>query len=386
MTSVAVVTIIAGNYAAYASTLMTSVAAHEPTADRFILVVDSSVTEIPEVNVISPESIGLSDSEVKRLTSIYDVMEYCTALKALTLLNLLETYSNVIFLDPDTVLFSSITSRPFWQFDWNIALTPHRVTPPPRDGLVPDEEFIMRYGVYNLGFIAVRRGSEDFLRWWNERLMWWSLKSPSSSLYTDQRWIDLASSYFNVFVTRDPTLNVAPWNIDERSLELIHDSWHIGAEPLTFAHFSGIRDDTLDSAASILGPYARVGLNPSRARNFEELCDWYRCQLRSNNFHCGRPYSFAFDARGRRITPASRRRWRKNLFLSPDSSAEFTQRRMSLPLTVTESHTLEALRSGIRSDIKRLRTSPKTQNMRDFVQRVPLLRRVLTFPTRWNAL
>lgn len=383
MTSRAFVTIVAGNYAAYASTLMASVAAHESSADRFILIVDSSITEIPGASVITPANLELSDSEIQRLTSIYDVMEYSTSLKASALLHLLLSYEEVVFLDPDVVLFSPISSRPLWNEDWSVALTPHRLSPPPMDGLMPDEELIKRYGVYNLGFIAVRRGGEPLLEWWHERLMWWSLKSPSSSLYTDQRWMDLAPSYFDVFIAKDPTLNVAPWNIDERDLNEVDSQWYVGAHPLTFAHFSGVRE-TFNQ--DVLGPYARVNETPARAQQFLELCDWYRHEVAHQAQFDRADYAFEYDKKGRRITPASRRRWRRALYLEPSSQLDLTQRLFHLPPALTDSHTAEGLRSGFKSDLKRLRSSPKADSLRRKLLKVPVARRVLSLPQRWNAL
>ena len=383
MTSVAFVTIIAGNYAAYASALMASVAAHESAADRFVLVVDSTVTEIPGASVISPNDLGLGDSEIQRLTSIYDVMEYCTSLKASTLLHLLSSYEEVVFLDPDVVLFASLTSRPMWQVDWTVALTPHRLTPPPKDGLVPDEELIQRYGVWNLGFMAVRRGGEPVLEWWHERLKWWSLKSPSSSVYTDQRWMDLAPSYFDIFVMRDPTMNVAPWNIDERDLQEVNARWCVGTQPLTFAHFSGIRA-TVDQ--DVLGPYARVNDDPGRAQQFLKLCNWYRQEVSDQSSFANSEYAFARDRTGRRITPASRRRWRRDLYLGRMSKQNSRQRLFHLSPSLTESHTAEGLRSGFRSDLKRIRASPKAETLRRKLHRVPVVRRLLSLPRQWNAL
>lgn len=386
MTTRAVITIIANNYAAYASALMSSVELYEPLADRFVLIVDSPARDIANANVISPEDVGVNDSVNECLRTIYDVMEYCTALKAFALLHLLTSYDEVIFLDPDVVLFAALSSRPMWNEDWTVALTPHRITPPPMDGLMPDEELIKRYGVYNLGFIAVRRGGEGLLEWWNERLMWWSLKSPSSSLYTDQRWMDLAPSYFDVSIVRDPTLNLAPWNVDERDLNAIDASWYVGDEPLTFAHFSGIRSTTSAFNQDVMGPYARLKSMPERAQEFLKLCEWYRRELRSHERPGASPYSFARDSRGRLITPAARRRWRKKRYLSASSVQVLKQRRLSLPPALTESHSAEGLRSGFRSDLKRLRTSPKADTIRRKLLKVPGVRRILFWPTRWNAL
>ena len=61
----------------------------------------------------------------------------------------------------------------------------------PRDGLFPDETYILRAGIYNLGFIAVSpAGSGEFRRWWKERSDAIAGSWSRKGVFVDQRWID----------------------------------------------------------------------------------------------------------------------------------------------------------------------------------------------------
>jgi len=56
-----------------------------------------------------------------------------------------------------------------------------------------------------------------FLEWWWERLEHHCRHAPEHGLHLDQRWLDLAPGLFErVGVVRDPSLNLAWWNFDER--------------------------------------------------------------------------------------------------------------------------------------------------------------------------
>ena len=58
-------------------------------------------------------------------------------------------------------------------------------------------------------------------------------------MFTDQRWVDFAPSFFDHFILKDPTYNVAYWNLHERDLEWTDGRYLVNGQPLTFFHFSG---------------------------------------------------------------------------------------------------------------------------------------------------
>jgi glycosyltransferase involved in cell wall biosynthesis len=100
----------------------------------------------------------------------------------------------------------------------------------------------MRAGVYNLGFLGVRRGEESLriLHWWSRRLRFECISAQDRGIFVDQKYIDLLPAFVrNFHISHDTTLNVAYWNLSQRSLETADSGWLVDRQKLTFFHFSG---------------------------------------------------------------------------------------------------------------------------------------------------
>jgi glycosyltransferase involved in cell wall biosynthesis len=237
------VTIVAKNYLHFAHVLADSFYEFNPDYDFAVLVVDAQPDEIssqPHFEVMTPHDLNIDFDEFLKMALIYDVMELCTALKPWALEKLLQDgATTALYLDPDIFVYSSLSEIEERSRLSGIVLTPHGVRPMPRDGLAPSEANIMQSGIYNLGFIAVGPGNQEFLQWWQERLRRDAISDPVNMLFTDQRWIDLVPSYWNVDILRDPGYNVAYWNVDNRELAATPEGITVDGRPLRFFHFSG---------------------------------------------------------------------------------------------------------------------------------------------------
>ncbi len=253
MSGVAIFTIASKNYLAYARTLMDSVAAHQPDADRFVLLVDRidgcfdpskenfKVVEIEDLDIPAKESFFFK----------YDITELNTATKPFFLEYLFAEfgYDKVIYFDPDILLIRGLGDL-FGLLDrHSIVLTPHLTSPLPDDGKQHSEVDIMRVGCFNLGFIGLSRHEQvkPFLSWWKDRLGKYCYSAPERGLFVDQKWVDLVPSYFDgVHILKHPGYNAAYWNLHERRFEECKDGFLVNGLPLFFFHFSGIRLDNLD--------------------------------------------------------------------------------------------------------------------------------------------
>ena len=122
----------------------------------------------------------------------------------------------VIYLDPDIAVFHSLDSVVDKLSDASILLTPHQVKPNILEGSIRDNELTsLKYGVFNLGFLAVRNDETggSFADWWARRLHFACYDEPQNGLFTDQKWCDLVPGLFDrVLIERDPGCNVASWN------------------------------------------------------------------------------------------------------------------------------------------------------------------------------
>lgn len=237
-------TIIARNYLPYAKILAKSYRRHEPNAAFYLLVVDRLGDEDagPEITVIQPEELNLP--YFFELCFKYDVTELSTAVKPTLLRLLLEQHGEeqVIFFDPDILITRPLVELKSALRRSSIVLTPHLLKPLPADNLKPSEQDILRDGIFNLGFVAVRNTpvTDRFLRWWEARLRNGCRVDRSGGLFTDQKWVDLVPAMFpDATILLDPTYNVAYWNLATRSLSKKNGRFLVDGRPLAFFHFSG---------------------------------------------------------------------------------------------------------------------------------------------------
>lgn len=191
------------------------------------------------------EVIWIEDLNVPRLYEMaftYDIIEFSTSLKPFISSLLLTDHESVIFLDPDTCLFSSLSSITEDLKGHDILLTPHYIRPQPSTGHESDLG-MMRFGSFNLGFFAVNNteGGLAFLSWWHARCVDHCFMESQFGLSTDQKWITIAPCLFeNLHISFNPGYNAAPWNTFERTLSKNQNGNYIvnGEHPLVFFHFS----------------------------------------------------------------------------------------------------------------------------------------------------
>ncbi|MET0602641.1 MAG: methyltransferase domain-containing protein [Baekduia sp.] len=250
-----VCTIVAKNYLAHARVLALSLREQHPDSELTVLVldgVDGYVDPAQEpYRLLGPEDIDCEPFE--QMVSSYSVIELSTAVKPWLLRKLLTEQDHAVYLDPDIRVVSPLDEIRELALEHGIVLTPHNLTPIPRDGRYPSEESILIAGAYNLGFIGLgrSRAADELLDWWSERLETDCVVDPPSGRFVDQKWIDLVPGIWpQTHLLRDPAYNIAYWNLHARTLEPGADALHptIDGAPVRFLHFSGYspeRPDTL---------------------------------------------------------------------------------------------------------------------------------------------
>ena len=192
--------------------------------------------------------IGIADIRAEAMK--YDILELNTNVKPQFLMHLIEKHSldTLTYLDPDIFVYAPLAPV-FDALDAGAScvLTPH-ITTPVWDGKSPSEQDLLSNGTYNLGFIAVSASDESkrLLEWWNVRCLEAGFSEGRTGLFVDQKWINLVPGLFgNAFITRDAGLNMAYWNLHERSLTHSGENYTVlnptnGETPLRFYHFSGV--------------------------------------------------------------------------------------------------------------------------------------------------
>lgn len=361
----AIGTVATHSYLPLARVLMNSVARHHPDVARYVLLIDPIDGE--DVRLPGCTVLGLSDiledrEELRRRMFLYDVVEFSCSLKPLLALWLVQHHEWVTFLDCDTKLFAALPDEILADVDAAPRLTAHRLTPPPLDGMYPDERYLQSYGMYNTGVFTVSARTRPFLQWWDSRLRRHGAIDVAGCQYLDQRITDLAAVYFGVDLVSHPGVNVGKWNLDERPLSG-QDPVLVGDEALVLVHFSGVPTRSGSQLpAQLRMPDARARRSAATLAVFEGLCTEYATELREHGLgEQSSRYPGDDYPDGSRISLTARRRYRKRVIAAeqrgevspPVPRSELPgQRRLDF---AQRSGVVEGLRSGLQIDAERLR-------------------------------
>ena len=311
-------TSITTNYLPKARVLAQS-AKHQAADVRFHLLLcddypsDADPATEPFDSIINVTDLPIPDREAWLFG--HTVVEMCTAVKALGFLEIARRFSaqKVFYFDPDMVIMSGLDGLIERLNHHNILLTPHQTEPElSLDAVIDNEICSLKHGVFNLGFLGVRTNAEGlrFLNWWAERLRYFCHDDIAGGLFTDQRWIDLAPTFFEgLAILREPGYNVATWNLTHRQAAgSLERGITINGEPLSFYHFSGFDGGAQEImlkkyavANSVLFDLRRWYIAECQRMGQDELGD-RRCRYD------------AFD-NGERITRAQRLLYRSRLDL-----------------------------------------------------------------------
>ena len=295
----AIFTIVAKNYMASALSLKESARRFHPEVDFYIILADR--WESDEQKEKAGKDIMVADKEVvpqiERMSFIYDVVEFSTAIKPFYFRYLLmvKDYDNVIYLDPDTWIMDSLDE--LWDSleGKSIVLTPHIVDiSKPSD--YHKESHILNRGVYNLGFIGVSNREESiaYLDWWAKQLETECIRSETR--FVDQKWAEYIPIFVsNYNVNKSKVYNISDWNYHERSLRCedvkyqvldIDNEWR----NIRFFHFSGIK---MQSAIDYVNAQHTM-LDEKTKDALLKLVPVYQEELKKHGYDywSKRPYSF----------------------------------------------------------------------------------------------
>jgi len=245
---VALYTSAALNYLPKVRALFESVRRHHPDWELHLCLAeelpDGVDIDLPTGSTVHPLST-LGIPAWPAWSFAHSLMELATAIKPFLLHALLERVDAVVYLDPDIVVFSPLQEVVDGLAGGDILLTPHQSVPAGDEAdVVAHEMCTLQHGVYNLGFIAVPATPEGrrMAAWWRQRTYSFCRDAIPDGVFTDQRWIDLVPAFFDrVRVLREPRLNVAPWNIAQRTVTgQVPDALEVDGAPLGFFHFSQV--------------------------------------------------------------------------------------------------------------------------------------------------
>lgn len=230
------------------------------------------------------EVSALEINSFKQMIKNYTIIELLTSVKPFYFEWLSREYSNaenIVYFDPDIMIFQPLTKLEESLQHYDIILTPH-FTLPINDNCLPTELHVMQTGVFNLGFIALKRSENTFnmLHWWQSRLKDQCIIDLSRGLFVDQLWANLIPAYFDkVLIEKYPGYNMAHWNLHERFLTKENGTYLVNGEPLVFYHFSHYSPAQPDLIA---GHHTRF--NFESRTDIKEIYEKYKALLTEYNY------------------------------------------------------------------------------------------------------
>lgn len=242
-------TLCSVNYLAQAHTLGDSLKEQNPNIHFIIGLVDKletkaiDLSKLPNYPLLEVDKINIKDFD--GMCERYDITELNTAVKPFYFDYFLKNhpeFSNIIYFDPDIIVFDKLTHLTSNLEKYNIVVTPH-ITTPYNDNLWQSEEDLINTGIYNFGFVAIKRSetSQSMIHWWCQKLEKECKIDLCNGLFVDQHWGEFFPVYFDkVLIDKHLGNNVAYWNLHERFCSEINGKWIINEVfPLQFFHYSG---------------------------------------------------------------------------------------------------------------------------------------------------
>lgn len=224
---------------------------HNGEYETVICLCDTFHPEI-DYSVFAPhtvlEAASLSIPDFDRMVGRYNIIELNTSIKPYAFTYLFGKFPDaetVLYFDPDIGITAQLTSIEDDLLQASILLTPHILFPVDFDGLEPTENLFTQYGIFNLGFLGLKRGKDsgELLYWWEKRMENNCYIRPSEGVFVDQLPMNYTPVFFeNVLIAKNQGYNVAPWNLHERKIRMNHGVYYVNEVwPLIFYHFSSFK-------------------------------------------------------------------------------------------------------------------------------------------------
>lgn len=279
-------TICSINYLAQAKILSESIKKTNPDYEFVIGLCDKidgsgvDTSKLEGLNILEVHTIGIDGFQ--EMTDIYDITELNTAVKPFYInyfLNTRPDIERVIYFDPDIEIFDKLTGIEEGLDNHNIVLTPHFYTPI-FDKKSRTEQQMFVNGIYNLGFLAVKRSEETtkFINWWMTKLKTECFMDIQNGMFVDQLYCNMVPLYYQgVKIDKYPGYNISYWNLHERTVTQEGQNYFVNGVPLIFYHFSSLN---VNDPINISRWQDRFDLN--NRPDLLDLYNKYRAQLKKH--------------------------------------------------------------------------------------------------------
>ncbi len=241
-------TVCSANHLAHCKTMADSFIKYNPEYQVIIALTDEinnrfAASQFEPYTIIESGKLGFLDFNL--MAQQYTVIELNCAMKAFVANYIFDQFEPdlLVYLDSDIWVFSSFNSVETAMHENDLLITPHITNSYPNDLFLPKERDTLRSGLYNAGFMAMKptQNVKIFINWWMGHLKNECYYNFAEGMGVDQLWLNLIPLLFtNVGIYNNIGANVAYWNLHERSIDFIEDTYLVNqSEPLLFLHISG---------------------------------------------------------------------------------------------------------------------------------------------------
>lgn len=212
--------------------------------------------ELPGTRILDPETFIFGD--LLALKEKRSTAEFCWTTKPFLLAHALEVYPEaewVVYLDADSLIFSSITRVLRKSGELTCVFTPHNF-------FREFKHYEANVGRYNAGFVAFRNSDSgrQALTSWRNLCVGSVSANPSGNEYGDQKYLDeLAERWRMEPDAVNKGLNVAPWNVGKYRFSVMDGQVFVDDDKLCFFHFQGFMHATRHMVLMYRGVYSLPG-------------------------------------------------------------------------------------------------------------------------------
>ncbi len=245
-------TVCSANHLAHCKTMAGSFVQFNPDYRVIIGLVDKingrfDTGDFLPYELIEVDKMGIAGFD--QMAARYTVIELNCAMKVFVAQYIFEKEQPdiLLYLDSDMWVRCSFSAIEEQLQLHDLLLTPHFTTPLPDNSHLPLERDLLRSGVYNAGFMALKKSGtvNNFLEWWAGHMRTECHYNFAEGMGVDQVWLNLVPSlYPKTGILLHKGANVAYWNLHERTLSFNNTQVMVNnTEPLLFLHISGYRFD-----------------------------------------------------------------------------------------------------------------------------------------------
>jgi len=215
----------------------------------YVLCFDKETSRIINKKIISKKIITIEyanilnfDKSLKKIIKKRKLIDKIVTSRPIFIKYVLKKFNtkNIFLLDSDIYFFSNPNLLKKHIKNSSVAFCKHNFTK-------NNQELSDKYGKYNGGFVYVKKdqNGKKFLGEWSKLCKKWCEFDSKDGKFSDQKYLEnLSLKIKNLKILNVPEINLAPWNIEDKKIELKGKQIYVNNKKLIFFHFHGLRKIT----------------------------------------------------------------------------------------------------------------------------------------------